>query len=148
MTSSTTFPLMNQPRVEPRRPPLRHLAHHLLSTLQAKVELAYLVNAGRIGVSEALSHIDQTPDDQAEEFAMLDDKSVGFEQVGNVDVLRRALIEGIGSLPQPEQFVMSVLYEHGLNLKEAAAALEVPQSHVLDLHKASIARLRASLSAC
>jgi DNA-directed RNA polymerase specialized sigma24 family protein len=147
MTSSTTFPMQEQPRAETRRPPLRHLAHHMLSTLQAKVELAYLVNAGRIGVSEALLHIDQTPDDGCEEFAMLDHGVAGFEQVGNVDVLRRALIEGIGSLPQPEQFVMSVLYEHGLNLKEAAAALEVPQSHVLDLHKASIARLRVSLGA-
>ncbi len=148
MTSNTTFPLMDRPRVEPRRPPVQHLAQHLLSTLQAKVELAYLMNAGRIGLAEALSHIDQTPDAYFEEFATLGDDGAGFEQVGTVDVLRRALIEGIGSLPQPEKFVMSVLYEHGLNLKEAAAALEVPQSHVLDLHKASIARLRVSLSSC
>jgi DNA-directed RNA polymerase specialized sigma subunit len=140
--STTTFPLETRNEIAPRRAPVLHLAHHLLSTLQAKVELDYLVNAGRIGLAEALSHIDQTTDDYDEEFVTPD---AAFEQIDNADVMRFALIEGIKNLPQPEQFVMGVIYEHGLNLKEAAAVLEVPQAHVLDLHKESIARLRLAL---
>ncbi|MFO1330934.1 MAG: RNA polymerase sigma factor FliA [Rubrivivax sp.] len=59
--------------------------------------------------------------------------------------MREALVEAIKHLPEREQYVMSMDYEHDLNLKEIAAVLEVTESRVCQLHSQSIARLRARL---
>lgn len=61
--------------------------------------------------------------------------------------MRAALVEGINKLPEREQHVMSMYYEHDMNLKEIAAVLGVTESRVSQLHSQSIARLRARLRA-
>ena len=59
--------------------------------------------------------------------------------------MREALVEAIKHLPEREQYVMSMYYEHDMNLKEIAAVLKVTESRVCQLHSQSIARLRAKL---
>ncbi len=59
--------------------------------------------------------------------------------------MREALVEAIKLLPEREQYVMSMYYEHDMNLKEIAAVLGVTESRVCQLHSQSIARLRAKL---
>ena len=59
--------------------------------------------------------------------------------------MRHALVEAIKNLPEREQFVMSMYYEHDMNLKEIAAVLKVTESRVCQLHSQSIARLRVKL---
>ena len=59
--------------------------------------------------------------------------------------MRRSLVEAINKLPEREQHVMSMYYEHDMNLKEIAAVLGVTESRVCQLHSQSIARLRAKL---
>jgi RNA polymerase sigma factor FliA len=59
--------------------------------------------------------------------------------------MREALVEAIKNLPEREQYVMSMYYEHDMNLKEIAAVLKVTESRVCQLHSQSIARLRAKL---
>ena len=59
--------------------------------------------------------------------------------------MRGALIEAIKVLPEREQYVMSMYYEHDMNLKEIAAVLKVTESRVCQLHSQSIARLRVKL---
>ena len=59
--------------------------------------------------------------------------------------MREALVEAIKNLPEREQYVMSMYYEHDMNLKEIAAVLGVTESRVCQLHSQSIARLRAKL---
>jgi len=59
--------------------------------------------------------------------------------------MREALVEGIKTLPEREQYVMSMYYEHDMNLKEIAAVLKVTESRVCQLHSQSIARLRVKL---
>ncbi len=59
--------------------------------------------------------------------------------------MRAALVEAIKNLPEREQYVMSMYYEHDMNLKEIAAVLGVTESRVCQLHSQSIARLRAKL---
>ena len=59
--------------------------------------------------------------------------------------MREALVEGIKTLPEREQYVMSMYYEHDMNLKEIAAVLGVTESRVCQLHSQSIARLRVKL---
>jgi len=59
--------------------------------------------------------------------------------------MRQALVAAIKNLPEREQFVMSMYYEHDMNLKEIAAVLKVTESRVCQLHSQSIARLRVKL---
>jgi RNA polymerase sigma factor for flagellar operon FliA len=59
--------------------------------------------------------------------------------------MREALVEAIKNLPEREQYVMSMYYEHDMNLKEIAVVLGVTESRVCQLHSQSIARLRTRL---
>ena len=59
--------------------------------------------------------------------------------------MRSALVDAIKQLPEREQYVMSMYYEHDMNLKEIAAVLGVTESRVCQLHSQSIARLRVKL---
>jgi RNA polymerase sigma factor FliA len=59
--------------------------------------------------------------------------------------IRSALVAAIKSLPEREQYIMSMYYEHDMNLKEIAAVLEITESRVCQLHSQSIARLRAKM---
>ena len=61
--------------------------------------------------------------------------------------MREALVEAIKRLPEREQYVMSMYYEHDMNLKEIAAVLGVTESRVCQLHSQCIARLRSKLRA-
>ena len=59
--------------------------------------------------------------------------------------LRSALVKAIESLPEREQYIMTMYYEHDMNLKEIAAVLGVTESRVCQLHSQSIARLRVKM---
>ena len=59
--------------------------------------------------------------------------------------LRAGLVAAIQSLPEREQYIMSMYYEQDMNLKEIAAVLDVTESRVCQLHSQSIARLRAKM---
>lgn len=59
--------------------------------------------------------------------------------------LRTSLVEAIKTLPEREQYIMSMYYESDLNLKEIAAVLDITESRVCQLHSQSIARLRAKM---
>lgn len=61
--------------------------------------------------------------------------------------LRASLVSAIENLPEREQYVMGMYYEHDMNLKEIAAVLGVTESRVCQLHSQSIARLRAKMNA-
>jgi len=61
--------------------------------------------------------------------------------------LRQALVLAIKSLPEREQYIMSMYYEQDMNLKEIACVLDVTESRVCQLHSQSIARLRAKMRA-
>ena len=59
--------------------------------------------------------------------------------------MRAALVNAIKNLPEREQYVMSMYYEHDMNLKEIAVVLKVTESRVCQLHSQAIARLRVKL---
>jgi RNA polymerase sigma factor for flagellar operon FliA len=59
--------------------------------------------------------------------------------------MREALVKAIENLPEREQYMMSMYYEHDMNLKEIAAVLGVTESRVCQLHSQAIARLRTKL---
>ncbi len=59
--------------------------------------------------------------------------------------LRSSLVAAIKTLPDREQYIMSMYYENDMNLKEIAAVLDVTESRVCQLHSQSIARLRAKM---
>jgi len=59
--------------------------------------------------------------------------------------LRSALVAAIKTLPEREQHIMGMYYEHDMNLKEIAAVLGVTESRVCQLHSQAIARLRTKM---
>jgi RNA polymerase sigma factor FliA len=92
---------------------------------------------------------DMTGDDGDQDFL---DRHVADEAANPLAMLndrrmREALVDAIKLLPEREQYVMSMYYEHDMNLKEIAAVLEVTESRVCQLHSQSIARLRTKLRA-
>lgn len=75
---------------------------------------------------------------------MVDGESDPMQLLRN-ERLRAALVEAIKSLPEREQYVMSMYYEQDMNLKEIAAVLGVTESRVCQLHSQSISRLRTKM---
>ncbi|MDR0225030.1 MAG: RNA polymerase sigma factor FliA [Burkholderiaceae bacterium] len=75
-------------------------------------------------------------DSGADPFALLRDQR-----------LRVALVEAIKALPEREQYIMGMYYEHDMNLKEIAAVLGVTESRICQLHSQAIARLRTKMRA-
>jgi RNA polymerase sigma factor for flagellar operon FliA len=59
--------------------------------------------------------------------------------------LKASLVSAIKGLPEREQYIMGMYYEHDMNLKEIAAVLGITESRVCQLHSQSIARLRAKM---
>jgi len=97
-------------------------------------QLLYLEDMGGDGDDDYLDR--HTADEAANPLAMLQDRR-----------MREALVEAIKLLPEREQYVMSMYYEHDMNLKEIAAVIGVTESRVCQLHSQSIARLRVKLRA-
>lgn len=100
-----------------------------------KVRGTQLVYLEDMGGSDEDDYLDRhVADTEADPLRMLNDQR-----------LRRALVEAIKTLPEREQYVMSMYYEQDMNLKEIAAVLGVTESRVCQLHSQSIARLRVKL---
>jgi len=61
--------------------------------------------------------------------------------------LKQTLVQAIEALPEREKLLMSLCYEHGLNLKEIGAVLNVTEARVCQLRTQAIARIRARMKA-
>ncbi len=97
-------------------------------------QLVYLEDMSRNG-EEDDSFLDRhVADSEADPMKMLRDHR-----------LRESLVAAIKSLPEREQYIMSMYYEQDMNLKEIAAVLDVTESRICQLHSQSIARLRAKM---
>lgn len=59
--------------------------------------------------------------------------------------MRRDLVAAIERLPEREKLVMSLYYEHELNLKEIGQVLGVSESRVCQIHGQALVRLRSRL---
>jgi RNA polymerase sigma factor for flagellar operon FliA len=75
---------------------------------------------------------------------MSDESSNPADQLTDLR-FRQALVNAITQLPEREQYIMSMYYEHDMNLKEIAAVLGVTESRVCQLHSQAVARLRSRL---
>ncbi|URI07985.1 RNA polymerase sigma factor FliA [Aquincola tertiaricarbonis] len=125
-----------------RAPQESEIAAEMGITLVEYQELLGKVRGTQLVYLEDLSG-DEGDDDYLE-------RHVGTEDANPMAVLqdmrmRTALVEAIKLLPEREQYVMSMYYEHDMNLKEIAAVLKVTESRVCQLHSQSIARLRVKL---
>ena len=105
----------------------------LLGTVRG-TQLVYLVDMHR-GDDEDDSFLDRhVVDEDADPMALLRDQR-----------LRSSLVAAIGALPEREQHIMGMYYEHDMNLKEIAAVLGVTESRICQLHSQAIARLRTKM---
>jgi len=128
-----------------RTPLESEIAADLNLTLSDYQNLLSKVRGTQLVYLEDMNH---NPD---EEDGFLD-RHLGDEQADPMnllrnDRLRHALVAAIKTLPEREQYVMSMYYEQDMNLKEIAAVLDVTESRVCQLHSQSIARLRAKMRA-
>ena len=57
---------------------------------------------------------------------------------------RKAIAAAIERLPERERLVLSLYYEHELNLKEIGAVLKVTESRICQLHGQALLRLRGA----
>ena len=100
-------------------------------------QLVYLEDIGGGDSDDSDDYLERhVADADADPFALLRDQR-----------LRSALVEAIKALPEREQYVMGMYYEHDMNLKEIAAVLGVTESRVCQLHSQAIARLRTKMRA-
>ena len=102
---------------------------------------------GKVRGTQLVYLEDMTGDDGDDDFLdrhVADDEANPLAQLQD-HRMREALVEAIKNLPEREQYVMSMYYEHDMNLKEIAAVLGVTESRVCQLHSQSIARLRVKL---
>lgn len=98
------------------------------------IQLVYIEDI-RPAEDDADSFLDRhVVDDDADPLSQLRDQR-----------LRSALVEAIEKLPEREQYIMAMYYEHDMNLKEIAAVLGVTESRVCQLHSQAIARLRTRM---
>ena len=100
-------------------------------------QLVYLEDIGGGDADGSDDYLERhVADAGADPFALLRDQR-----------LRLALVDAIKNLPEREQYVMGMYYEHDMNLKEIAAVLGVTESRVCQLHSQAIARLRTKMRA-
>ena len=99
-------------------------------------QLIYLEDMGRSGEDDDGFLDRHVADNDADPLNLLGDQR-----------LRQALVAAIKTLPEREQFVMSMYYEQDMNLKEIAAVLNITESRVCQLHSQAVARLRAKMRA-
>ena len=100
-------------------------------------QLVYLEDIGGGDGEDGENYLERhVADEGADPFALLRDQR-----------LRAALVGAIQALPEREQYVMGMYYEHDMNLKEIAAVLGVTESRVCQLHSQAIARLRTKMRA-
>ena len=100
-------------------------------------QLVYLEDIGGGDGDDGDDYLERhVADSGADPFALLRDQRMRF-----------ALVEAIKALPEREQYVMGMYYEHDMNLKEIAAVLSVTESRVCQLHSQAIARLRTKMRA-
>jgi RNA polymerase sigma factor for flagellar operon FliA len=108
---------------------------------------AYQELLGKVRGTQLVCLEDMSGDDGDNDFL---DRHVGSDEANPLALLqdhrmRQALVDAIKNLPEREQYVMSMYYEHDMNLKEIAAVIGVTESRVCQLHSQSIARLRSKL---
>jgi RNA polymerase sigma factor for flagellar operon FliA len=125
-----------------RAPSEGEIAAEMGMALQAYQELL-----GKVRGTQLVCLEDMSGDEGDEDFL---DRHVASEDSNPLALLqdqrmRQALVDAIKNLPEREQYVMSMYYEHDMNLKEIAAVIGVTESRVCQLHSQSIARLRSRL---
>lgn len=133
-----------------------HKLEHQLGRAPAESEIAREMGLKLAEYQDLLSKVrgtqliyleDMSGDDGDADFLDRHVADEGLNPLGQLEDqrMRQALVDGIKALPEREQQVMSMYYEHDLNLKEIAAVLGVTESRVCQLHSQTIARLRAKL---
>ena len=122
-----------------RAPSESEIAREMGLTLTEYQELL-----GKVRGTQLLYLEDMSGDDDYLDRHVADDEANPLGRLQD-QRMREALVEAIKNLPEREQYVMSMYYEHDMNLKEIAAVLGVTESRVCQLHSQSIARLRTRL---
>ncbi|CAB3393390.1 sigma-70 family RNA polymerase sigma factor [Kyrpidia spormannii] len=96
----------------------------------------------------SLDHVIHTEDGESFRIAdaIPDPEGVDPAQTVSRQAIRQLLAEAIASLPEREQYVLSLHYIEGLSFREVAAVLGVTPARVSQLHSKTLLRLRSRLA--
>lgn len=148
--------ILDELRRQDWRPrPVRQQAHELndvVRTLSRRLgrEPKDLEVAAEMGLSHE-AYRERLYASQAETMKSLDEMlSLGNDPIagGNsVDqfILKKTLIKAMAKLNEREQLILSLYYQHELNLKEIAATLGLTETRICQLHKLAVAQLKSIL---
>ncbi|NMH66718.1 RNA polymerase sigma factor FliA [Shewanella salipaludis] len=148
--------ILDELRRQDWRPrPVRQQAHELNDTVrQLSRQLGR--EPGDLEVAEAMGLDQQAYRErlyatQAETMKSLDEMlSLGNDPVaaaGGVEhfMLKKSLIKAMSQLNEREQLILSLYYQHELNLKEIAMTLGLTETRICQLHKLAVVQLKSIL---
>ncbi len=144
--------ILDELRRQDWRPrPVRQQAHELNDTVRRLTrELARPPKDNEVADALSLSAEDYRQRlfaIQAESMASLDDMLAGGQEPGQdegeIDRFQRhkTLEAAIRKLAKRDQVILSLYYQHELNLKEIAATLGLTETRICQLHKAAVKQL-------
>ena len=161
--------------LEEHLPAVRRQALALQVKLPSGIDLDDLIQAGTVGLLDALQRFDANAGASFSTFAsqrirgaMIDElrtrdwlpRSVRRnaravdqcvhrleQKLGRPAEQREQLTAAIETLPEREKLLLALYYQEELNLKEIGAVLGVTESRVCQLHSQAVSRLRAKLVA-
>ncbi|WP_299809733.1 RNA polymerase sigma factor FliA [uncultured Shewanella sp.] len=145
--------ILDELRRQDWRPrPVRQQAHELNDTVRQLTRLLEREPSDKevaeaMGLSE-LEYRERLFASQSESMRSLDELiSEGGNFVDNNDMLeqfsaKECLFQAISKLNKREQLILSLYYQHELNLKEIAATLGLTETRICQLHKQAVKQLQ------
>jgi RNA polymerase sigma factor FliA len=103
--------------------------HHILN----EVSSGKIIGISDLGISEDVFVVDENSDN-----------ANPYQHIEK-DFFKKALTQGISSLPERESLVLSLYYDEELNLREIGQVLDVSESRVSQIHSQAMHRLKARM---
>jgi len=103
--------------------------HHILNTVSS----GKIIGIEDLGVSPDTLMIDEAH--------QIDDPYQDIEQ----ESFKKALSQGISTLPEREALVLSLYYDEELNLREIGQILDVSESRISQIHSQALHRLKSRM---
>ena len=170
-TASGTKKIDTEQFVIEYTPLVKRIAYHMMARLPASVQVDDLIQAGMIGLLDAITRYEGSYGRQFESYAAQRIRGSILDELRDADWLSRGLrkkmrqieaavnlleqrngcvpseqeLAAIDHLPEREKQVMGMHYEQEMNLREIGEVLGVSESRVCQLHTQAIARLRSKL---
>ncbi|WP_440875212.1 RNA polymerase sigma factor FliA [Thalassotalea sp. PLHSN55] len=121
----------------------------LTKKLGRDVSNSELAAAMEISIEQLLEmQLDSVAEEMYSMDEMLENGSSFDGESGNGEYadLKQSVMQALSQLPEREQLLLTLYYQHELNMKEIALTLDVTESRVCQLHKLAVKQLKDQLA--